>query len=741
MRTYLNWVVGNMAVRDGQPSRFVPARVPGNANLDWAMATGMPDWKAGTNYKNFKWMEDCFWLYRTQLPTISLKPGQQMFFVCGGIDYQYEVFLNGQNVYAHEGMFTPFELELDERAAGGTLEILIFPIPKDTLGQPDSRQEAAQSCKPAVSYEWDWHPRLVPSGIWEETYLEIREPVRITGGQAHYRLEGDFCKAEVTICAQATGGVLEYRLYAPDGTQVNPDIQNPVIALEQPQLWWCNGYGDPNLYTWKVSLRKDGREVDSRTGRIGLRELKLVMNEGGWDGPFAFPKGRSVAPITLQLNGVRIFAKGSNWVNPEVFSGTITRETYAPLVHLAKEAGFNIFRSWGGGIINKESFFDLCDEQGILVWQEFMLACNNYRGTPHYLEILEQEATAIIKRLRLHPCLALWCGGNELFNNWSGMTDQSHALRLLNKLCYEYDFQRPFLMTSPLYGMGHGCYRFRYPDGREVFEVMPQANCTAYTEFGVPSVSNLECCQMAADETDIFPMVENEITVAHHAFGAWSEFRDCWCSIDTLTEYLGRPESLQQLIDWSQWLQGEGYKCIFEEARRQKPYCSMAINWCYNEPWPTLANNSIVNYPAQPKKTFYDVAAACRSVLASAQIPHFSWEAGAVFEAALWMLNDGRQAVPASRVEATLELMGETYHLLSWDYDEIPANQNLMGPTVRFKLPGNSIIRTDIQMNGGGVVHIKGKPHKMKLMLSAGDYSSAYTLLYYDDQKREEDAT
>lgn len=131
------------------------------------------------------------------------------------------------------------------------------------------------------------------------------------------------------------------------------------------------------------------------------------------------------------------------------FSGIITRARYEELIDLAVEANFNMFRIWGGGIINKESFFELCDEKGILVWEEFPLSCNLYPDDPHYLSVLEQEATSIVKRLRKHPCLAMWCGGNELFNNWSLMTDQSLPLRLLNSICLEYDPLVPYNPTSP----------------------------------------------------------------------------------------------------------------------------------------------------------------------------------------------------------------------------------------------------------------------------------------------------
>ena len=134
----------------------------------------------------------------------------------------------------------------------------------------------------------------------------------------------------------------------------------------------------------------------------------------------------------------------------------MTEEVYLEQLRLVKEAHMNMLRVWGGGYINREAFYTLCDQLGILVWQEFPLACANYPDDEDYLSVLEQESVSILKRLRRHPCLALWSGGNELFNEWSGMTNQSLALRLLEKNCYDLDRHTPFIATSPLYGMGHG---------------------------------------------------------------------------------------------------------------------------------------------------------------------------------------------------------------------------------------------------------------------------------------------
>ncbi len=180
---------------------------------------------------------------------------------------------------------------------------------------------------------------------------------------------------------------------------------------------------------------------------------------------------RSSPPAQFELNGRRIFAKGSNWVNPEVYWGTITDKRYETLVRYGKEMNFNIFRVWGGAIVNKESFFNYCDKLGILVWQDFPLACNNYWDDKYYISILKQEATSIVKRGRKHACLALWNGGNELFNSWSGMTEQSHALRMLNGVCFDLDKLTPFNNSAPVMGMKHGPYFFKYRFSPKVVQV------------------------------------------------------------------------------------------------------------------------------------------------------------------------------------------------------------------------------------------------------------------------------
>jgi len=384
------------------------------------------------------------------------------------------------------------------------------------------------------------------------------------------------------------------------------------------------------------------------------------------------------------------------------------------LLDLAKVANFNIIRCWGGAIVNKESFYELCDEKGILVWQEFPLGCLNYPDTPHYLEILEQEATSVILRLKKHASLALWCGGNELFNSWSGMTDQSFPLRLLASLTYRLDPMTPFNPTSPLSGMGHGHYVFKdWTNGEEVYTRMKRSHYTAYTEFGMPAPASVEILKKIIPENELWPPKEGTSWESHHAFKAW--IGETHLMKDMLAGYFGPAKNLEELVEEGQLVQGEGFKAIFEEARRQKPYCAMALNWCFNEPWYCAANNSIVSYPDTPKAGYYAVKNACRPFCASARITKFKWADREEFSTQIWLLNDLPEQSPGGKMVVKLVAGDNSLELLKWEYPSLPANTNMEGPiTVPVRLPSWNTNRIKL------VLEVEGKP----------EYSSEYTILY-----------
>jgi beta-mannosidase len=184
---------------------------------------------------------------------------------------------------------------------------------------------------------------------------------------------------------------------------------------------------------------------------------------------------------------------------------------------------------------------------------------------------------------------------------------------------------------------------------------------------------------------ELFPPRAGTQWQTRHAFKSWQH--NSWLDLHTLQHYFGEIQTLESLVEHSQWLQAEGYKAIFEEARRQKPVCSMSLNWVMNEPWPAAANNSLVSWPAEAKPALAAVGEACRPVLASARIPKFSWRGGGAFTSELWLLNDSPHEAPAGTIEAWIHVGGNAVCALCWSHPAAAANSNVQGPTLRVTLP------------------------------------------------------
>lgn len=670
---------------------WIPAVVPGAVQLDWARARGLPDPHFGQNVRLYAGLEDFHWLYRTTVPAAHRRAGERLFFVCEGVDFACELRIDGVKVLAHQGMQSGFDYDVSGLPEGAVVDLLVFPAPK-RHAEPADRSQASHVTKPAVSYGWDFHPRLIPLGLWQPAGFEIRPAVAIRHVDFAYTLADDFSAAQVRLTVETSppGGEFRWRLSDAKGAVFDsatdagkPNAGEVVHArIERPRLWWTHDQGDPELYELEVEL-PDG---DCVRRRVGFRRVKLVMHAGAWEEDMPFPRSQNPPPITLELNGRRIFVKGSNWVATDIFPGLATGETYRPLLQLARDAHLNLLRCWGGAAAPKEPFFDLCDELGLLVWQEFPLACNLYPDDGEYLELLDRESRALIRRVRQHPCLGLWCGGNELFNAWSRMTAQSLPLRLLDRNCYDLDPATPFLMTAPVSGMGHGDYRFR-AEGREILAIFQSARCTAYSEFGCPGASPVEVLRSIIPADEWWPPRPGTSWETHHAFGAWDAEPTSHLCLSAIEHYFGPSSSVEEMVARGSWLQTEGLKGVFEEARRQQPRCSMALNWCFNEPWPSAANNSLVNWPTRPKPAYAGVAAACRPVLASARIPKFQWRAGESFSAELWLLNDEPKVQPGGEMRATLAVGGERLELAHWTFPPVPAQSVLRGPDIRGLIP------------------------------------------------------
>ncbi len=674
----------------------VSATVPCEIQLAYAAAKAYAPYTYGLNFRQFDWMEQEYFRYETVLD-FTAADGQRVYLTLESVDYRYTVMLGGSPVAEDEGIFTPVRLDVTAYAGKPTLlQVILHPVPCHP-GEKPGRSQARYCCKPPSSYGWDWHPRLIPRGILGPVTLDIVSPGDPLSTEVCYTLSEDLACAlicfEAEICPTEKTQYILF-LTDPEGKTVlsncfetGGDALSRQLSLPRPRLWYPRSYGDQPIYILTLQNCATGIALSRK---IGFRRCKLVRNTDDIARFEAnFPKTSLPAPATVEINGVTVFAKGSNWVNAEIFPTLITDDRLTELLQLAYDANMNMLRLWGGQYINREYFYDLCDHFGIMVWQEFMLSCNNYPDDARYLSVLEKEAFGIIRRLRTHPCLTLWAGGNELFNSWSGMTSQSHALRLLDKLCYELDRDTPFNMTSPVQGMAHGSYVKTYPteDGgtEEFLQVLKRTDYNTYTEFGCNGGAEpayiKQFIMSEKDYEDCRP--ENEVWREHHAFGAWGDGR--WLGTDEIAFYFGGWQNTDDLMEKTLYLQAMTYQTMFEEMRRHWPRCSMAINWDFNEPWPCAAGNSLVNWPSRPKEALSVVGRALRPTLVSLCCDKNRWLTGETVNGSVWVLNDAPTATNPLTVQVVLRTNGVETPLAECAVPGCKARQN--APGSGFQLP------------------------------------------------------
>jgi beta-mannosidase len=300
--------------------------------------------------------------------------------------------------------------------------------------------------KAGYHYGWDWGPRLVTSGIWRPVYLAGWNNARIENIQ--YIQESITSKqARVKVRAEVIAGKAGEALLQVKADGVNnsweakAQVKKGVnlieadVVINNPKLWWSNGLGESFLYPFTATVSIAGEVADSRTDRIGLRDLKVVRDQDA--------AGRS---FYFQLNGVKVFAKGANYIPQDNFLPRVTDQAYEKTILDAVNANMNMLRVWGGGIYENDIFYDLCDEYGMLIWQDFMFACSTYPMNPAMLDNIRHEAIDNVKRLRNHPSIALWCGNNENHTAWFnwGWMPEYRQLGVLDELRkdYKYVFHR-----------------------------------------------------------------------------------------------------------------------------------------------------------------------------------------------------------------------------------------------------------------------------------------------------------
>jgi len=459
------WSFRRVARSGGPPEPWLPATVPGCVHTDLFAAGKIADPFVGLNEKDQAWIENEDWEYRTTFRVdAAARAADHVELVFAGLDTYAEVLVNGVSVLWATNMFRTWRVDVKPQlvpAAGGpagpeNVLTVRFRSPittvkptYDRLGYrlPAVNDQAREmvsmfSRKAPYHFGWDWGPRFVTSGIWRPVTAEVWSGARLADVQVfqdHLDAEQARLTVKARVQAARAGRVrLQVTISSPVAAAPPPQGGAPATAgpvpvvvdanvpagasdvsvpmrIDRPERWWPNGLGPQRLYTFETRLLEaaDGRELGTRSIRFGLRTIEVVHVRDR-------DRGEPGKTFTIKVNGAPVFMKGANWVPADSFLPRVTPDRYGALLHAAADAHMNMLRVWGGGVYEDERFYELCDELGLLVWQDFMFACSMYPGDPAFVANVRAEAVENVRRLRNHPSLALWAGNNEIEAAWQG---------------------------------------------------------------------------------------------------------------------------------------------------------------------------------------------------------------------------------------------------------------------------------------------------------------------------------
>jgi beta-mannosidase len=650
------------------------ATVPGNVRADLIRAGRIPDLAPGRQHQASAWVDDrAWWLVRD----FSVQPGagERAHLILRGVDYVSDLFLNGEHLTRHEGMFsslvcavTPHVREKNRLAVRLEANTCLPTHRSSLLEKVLNRMEARFSSLPEVfperrdvlkcqmGFGWDFSPAVRTTGIWDNVYLHLSGPVCIRDVVARSHLQGDLAEVDlyVALDAASAGRVSLRASLAGETFNCEPieagdcwdvprgsSTRSLRLRVRNPHRWWPWDHGRPHLYRLQVVVSEEGEPPsDVWKGSLGLRTVSL----DGW---------------TLQINGRPVFLRGANWVPADLLPGRVEAADYEALLELARQANMNALRVWGGGLRERRAFYAACDRLGILVWQEFPFACaflTQYPRTAEYLALVRAEAGSLVRDLRNHAALVVWCGGNEF-----SVRRNAQLVAALRETVKEEDPTRPFLPVSPHDQDSHFWEVWR---GWEPPAVYRRDPARLASEFGLQAVPEADSLRRFIPEDELWP--PGPSWTAHGAeLATLLRYAAPWRRAVVGEQGIAPPErtappkpgagnqanairhkgwTLPEFIRASQRAQAEGLKIAIEHYRRRKADgAGGALVWQLNEPWPAISW-SLVDYFRVPKRGYALVRRLYTPVLISLDHPVRVYQPGDRFCPNVWLINDSADA-------------------------------------------------------------------------------------------------
>lgn len=623
-------------------SGWMDVDVPGDVHSALIRARRIPHPYDGMNIEKCRWVEDRQWWYRTTFPASALPPGGRYVLRCMGLDTFAQVYVNGVLIGESRNAFDEYEFEfqLDEGTDSVTVAVAFAPATA-VIERNDSSPYWAAFYAPRVwarkaqmAYGWDWGPRLATVGIWRDVAITgLRRPriesvyartASIASDGAVVLVRVETVQDDGDLALEAELGTEQPRGEAPPVTarrRVVSDETELRLVVPDPKLWWTHDIGEPFLYNLRVRLLDGDRVLDQRDTRIGIRTIELLQEPNAENGTKSF---------TFCLNGVKLFAKGADWIPADSMIGSIEPERYRRLLEMARDANMNMLRVWGGGIYEQDVFYDTCDELGLLIWQDFMFSCAAYPDHDRqFVSLVESEARTQLERLRNHPCIAIWCGNNE--NDWiddMGTVGEperpfygwSIYHKILPALCAELDPSRPYWPSSPYGGNDHNDERQGDKHNWQVWaghvyprrfgepqrsELTPEGVSYRHyardrgrfiSEFGIHASPPLETLRRH--------IPDEELSYDSEQFLYRIKDPDKERKKRMMLAHTGLPRDLEDYERLSMLVQAEGLKFGIEHYRRLKFDCSGTLFWQLNDCWPCISW-SVIDYYLNPKAGYH----------------------------------------------------------------------------------------------------------------------------------------
>jgi len=620
--------------RQARLTNWYPATVPGVVHTDLLQNKIIEDPFFRLNERGLQWIDKEDWVYETCFTLAAdMMRKENMELVFEGLDTYADVYLNDECILKADNMFRCWSIPVRQyiREENNILKVYFhspvkIDVPKwDALPYqyPASNDQSENgglfnkkisifARKAGYHYGWDWGPRLVTSGIWRPVYIRAWSDLRINdvfieqkevgAGRAviagHVELDADkdMDGVLVTITDEATGRVLgEWQADLKRGTnRVTVDF-----VLHKPKLWWSNGLGEPFLYRFRTDIIAGGELLDSKTERVGIRSLKVV-HQPDKDGHTFY----------IELNGRPVFAKGANYIPLDNFLPRVTPENYKRTILDAAGVNMNMLRVWGGGIYENDVFYDLCDEHGIMIWQDFMFACSMYPAEGALLDNIHQEAVDNVKRLRNHACIALWCGNNECQDAWLGWGWKREIERqnkeYADKIWAQYRQQyhvtlpgvvreyapgtfywpsSPFAFEGEMSGTTDGDRHYwSVWHGKAPISDYDSEKSRFFSEYGFQSFPEFESVKRYAPYPEDWD-IRSEVMMSHQRGG---DHANGLIETYLLNEYK-KPRDFRAFLYMNHVLQGDAIKTAIESHRRQMPYNMGTLFWQHNDCWPVAS--------------------------------------------------------------------------------------------------------------------------------------------------------